>query len=555
MSEINQLITELLASQVKNISNFKSEILTALHVLLNGHFLKYDIENSISSQDGVNLSDISFQNILSRINERTKKRKNNGVYYTPHDVAKYIICNSFINNMFAHNQRTYNLEEGLETLNSLSREKTNVLLYNKTIIDPTCGAGEFLVNAFDLKYLLATIKNRISDKKILDICSTIFGNDIDDESIDITKIRLFFCVASKLKNKKSFVELATILNKQFHSIDFVGNSQKIVDRFDIIIGNPPYIEYGKYNDKKNLHNCFGNVYADVIKNSIDILNENGVLGYVIPLSYTSTARMTEIRNYVIETTSKQFILNFADRPDCLFTGVHQKLNILIAKKGRAPHLMYTSSYKHWYKDERGKLLNGREVWLCTHTSPQFIPKIGNALEESIFRKIHTYTPSNIFDLQSLNGKQLYLNMRACFWIKAFSFNPGSKEYKNFIYSEKYYGFILCLLNSSLFWLYWTIMSDCWHITIKELKGFFVPNNLQSNVDFNILSKKLEMKLEKTKKYIKTKQVDYEYKHKLCKDVIDEIDDALAKVYGLNSEELNYVKLFAIKYRSGGGNDD
>ena len=42
---------------------------------------------------------------------------------------------------------------------------------------------------------------------------------------------------------------------------------------------------------------------------------------------------------------------------------------------------------------------------------------------------------------------------------------------------------------------------------------------------------------------------------ICKDVIDEIDDALAKVYGLNSEELNYVKLFAIKYRSGGGNDD
>ena len=322
-----------------------------------------------------------------------------------------------------------------------------------------------------------------------------------------------------------------------------------------MIGNPPYVEYGKYPQKKKLVNNFGNVYADVIKNSIDILNDNGVMGYIIPLSYTATARMSKIRDYVISNTKKQFILNFADRPDCLFDGVHQKLNILITQKGNGKHKIYTSNYKHWYHEERKQLLNGREVRLCKYIFEQFVPKIGNEIEESIFNKILCTSKNNIYDIQKTNGKELYLNMRACFWVKAFSFNPGSNEYKKFKYDENTYHFVLCLLNSSLFWLYWTIMSDCWHITSKELKMFKIISNKIDDEKFKNLSIELENKLENTKMYVGTKQVDYEYKHKLCKDVIDKIDNELKEVYSLTEEELSYIKLFAIKYRTGGEIND
>lgn len=555
MNKINGNITTLIASQVNNINKHKEEIIKGLHELLNGHYLKYDIENSIYHNNTINLSNDSFQSVLFKINEKTNKQKQNGVYYTPNDVAKYIIYNSFITNSIINNEKTFNIEEGFKLLNSLSKKEIDELLYNKSVIDVTCGTGEFLVNTWEIKYSLATAKSNINDEKIIKITSTIFGNDIDDESIDITKIRLFFNIANKLKNKGSFIKLAQTLNNQFYNIDFISNDKEINNKYDIIIGNPPYVEYRKYTNKAKLKNNFGNVYADVIKNSIDILKENGVLGYIVPLSYTSTTRMTKIRNYVIENTKKQFILNFADRPDCLFTGVHQKLNILIAEKGKEQHKMYTSNYKHWYKDERHNLLNGREVIRCIPYSTQFIPKIGNTIEESIFRKVHTTTPNNIFAIQNEKGNSLFLNMRACFWIKAFSFNPGSKEYKIFNYTNKHYSFMLCLLNSSLFWVYWTMVSDCWHITIKELKGFLIPLEVENNHVFIKLATKLEHKLEKTKKYIGTKQVDYEYKHRLCKDVIDEIDDELAKIYNITNEELNYIKSFALKYRTGGNNDD
>lgn len=553
--ELNKSLTKLVVSKVSDISKFKKEFINGLHILLNGNYVKYDIDNSIYNDKSINISDDSFQKILSNINEKSEKRKSNGVYYTPNDVAKYIICNSIVNRLLFDNKNTHNYEDCIKILSNLSNDKTNQLLYRLKTIDPTCGSGEFLLNTFELKYNIIEKANKINDNNILKISDTIYGNDIDEESTDISKIRLYFYISSKLKNKTSFEKLAKILKTNFYNYDFISESNKINNMFDLIVGNPPYVEYAKYPLKEKLVNDYGNIYADVIRNSIDLLSDKGVLGYIIPLSYTATARMSKIRDYVKENTRKQFILNFADRPDCLFDGVHQKLNILISQKGNTKNRIYTSNYKHWYNEERKQLLNGREVRLSKYSFEQFIPKIGNDIEESIFDKIYTKNKNNIFEIQKISGKELYLNMRACFWIKAFTFNPGSNEYKSFKYSNDIYNFILCLLNSSLFWLYWTIISDCWHITTKELKSFKIPVKNIDIVKFDKLSKKLETKLENTKKYVGTKQVDYEYKHKLCKDVIDEIDDELAEIYDLTQIELDYIKSFAIKYRSGGEIDD
>jgi hypothetical protein len=67
-------------------------------------------------------------------------------------------------------------------------------------------------------------------------------------------------------------------------------------------------------------------------------------------------------------------------------------------------------------------------------------------------------------------------------------------------------------------------------------------------------KNLEMKLNLTKKYIGSKQSDYEYKHRKCIKQIDAIDDELAKLYSFNKKEIFYIKNFAKKYRIGAKND-
>lgn len=66
--------------------------------------------------------------------------------------------------------------------------------------------------------------------------------------------------------------------------------------------------------------------------------------------------------------------------------------------------------------------------------------------------------------------------------------------------------------------------------------------------FTNLYIELEQKLEKTKEHIGSKQVQFEYKHKKCKEVIDKIDKLLANIYHLTNEEHNFVISYKDKYR-------
>lgn len=548
MSSIKNKINKLLFEKIETDFHNDNKLVDALHLLLNGNFIKYDFENVNISLS--NLKSDDFQTEMFKLNEKSSKRKKNGVYYTPNDVSEYIIANSFINFIDNSINKTINYNEIYNTLINYDNEKLNKILFNSKILDPTCGSGEFLLNTFIMKYNLLKETKNVDDENILRITKTLYGNDIDDESTDISKIRLFMYVYSLLENKDYYKKLTKILINNFTNYDFVLDSNKINNKFEIIVGNPPYVEYGKYDGKEKLINKYGNIYADVIKNSIDLLKCGGILGFIVPLSYVATTRMSKIREYVTGKCSKQILLSFADRPDCLFSGVHQKLNVVIFQKNcNKNKKIYVSNYKHWYKEERKELLNGRDVMISNYNL-NFIPKIGNNIEKSIFDKIFTTNKKNLYDIQSQSGESLFLNMRSCFWIKAFSFNPGSSEYKEFKYENVDY--IICLLNSSLFWLYWTMVSDCWHITSKELKHF---RFIDTTNDFEELRKKLEQELEKTKKYVGSKQTEYEYKHKFCKKIIDKIDDKLANIYGLNSMELDYLKNFAIKYRMGGFEDE
>lgn len=549
MYNTQNIINISLVNHIDKHSYYKDEIFDALHVLLNGHYVKYNLEKNISNNDSVLLNHNDFQRIFSNLS-----RKEKGIYYTPKDVADYIISNTVTTNVLDLNH-LLNSDNALDALSKSDPKAIKDIIFKKTFIDPTCGSGEFLVSVANWKIKLSEkAKITLQDKDYLKICETIFGNDIEGESVDIAKMRLFFAIAPFLTNSDSFKNLSLTLNSHFFNHDFILDYKKINYTFDYIIGNPPYVEYSKYSRKSELKTSYGNIYADTIANSFSMLKKGGGLGFLIPISYTSTARMHKIRKKVEENCTKEIILNYADRPDCLFVGAHQKINILITKKGTSKCETYTSNYKHWYKRERKDLINGREIINAGIKFDDFIPKIGNAIEKSIFQKISKSYSSNLNNLQVETGENIYLNMRACFWVKAFSFNPGSKEYKIFAYDKTMKDFVACVLNSTLFWLYWTIVSDCWHLTSKELKGFSVPETLGNSKIFRKLSKQLESKLEKTKVYIGTAQAKYEYKHKLCKKEIDEIDAALAKIYKLTTEELKYVQGFALKYRLGGGID-
>ena len=77
---------------------------------------------------------------------------------------------------------------------------------------------------------------------------------------------------------------------------------------------------------------------------------------------------------------------------------------------------YTSGYKYWYKHERMDLFNNVPIinnpWFV---NTDFIPKISNEVERSIFVKVYNPMKDNgILTKLIDNGQAIYLNMRATF---------------------------------------------------------------------------------------------------------------------------------------------
>ena len=542
---IQKIVLDHISQRYGENITYTNKILSALKNLLKGTYEKYDF--SIVSD--TELKDNLFQDSLAKVNEKESRRKSAGVFYTDSDVTDFMVLNSYIHHVYSSLTSVSSSAHIQKQLIALSDENIRrVLLYS--VFDPTCGAGAFLVSALAQKIKLLK-SDCCNDIPLINIVGTIHGNDIESTSTDITKLRLFFLVVDSFEKELDVTSIAKVISKCFYNVDAVDYKDPIFSKYDIIVGNPPYIEYGKYEG--TITNDYGNVYADVIKNVATMLKSNGVLAFVVPLSYISTARMSSIREFVHSHTGKQILLNFADRPDCLFTGVHQKLTIVLAQNTREIEGIYTSKYNHWYKTERETLFSNLKLERIQIADERYWPKLGDSVGASVYNKILSYKGEEMLSLnKGKNTGSIFINLRACFWMKVFSKDMKSNSYKEYRIDKSKLPFVLCLLNSSLFFLVWTMISDGWHITNKELSFIKIPNRIPKQKKWPLLLAKLENRLETTKEYVGTKQVDYEYKHKLCKDIIDEIDDELKSVYKLSVSELNYIKKFNEKYRISDG---
>ena len=471
----------------------------------------------------------NLQNFLSKINEKESGRKERGIYYTPRDVVGFVVAN-------CSKLPTLN-ETDLGVPSTFSCPQS---FLTKTVYDPTCGTGEFLVEVLEMKLGLLGV-----DSQILKTVGTIRGNDLNPDSVAITKLRLLLCVLSRF-GAKSVVGLSEVLNKNFTTYDYVSTCPA-EDKYDVILGDPPYVEDSKSETTPEVR--YGNIYANVLENSAKQLEENGIMGFVVPLSYVSTSRMKSIRTALSKLVPEQYVLTYSDRPSCLFTSAHQKICLLFGRKIDCKPIYYTSSYNYWYKEERKSLFENVPVVKNEYVSDLFIPKFGSKTDLSIYSKVLSQPKSlpELFD----GSFPVYLNMGAQFWIKAFTEPHGGAGYKVFnCRDEETQKYVMCLLNSSLFWWYWSCISDCWHVTQKELAGFRVPVNFTPEVIE--LADNLEQRLEQTKVYVGTAQIDYEYKHKNCMAEIEKVDDYVNKMYGILETENLYIKDFARRYRTSGG---
>ena len=538
-----------------------------------------ELKHNFFSVTNFEVKNLSPNKILGFLTEKIITKKETGAYYTTFETTDYIVCNSVLPQIIYKwskiNEKLNEYLSSFEISNGITfvekSIKDNILyenfirlekkfnaknhltdvIKNIKIIDISCGSGSFI---FGVVFFLYELKKRLHENISLDF-SNVFGIDIDQEAILIIKSRLL--LERYISNENQLD-----LNLDNFIVGNVFNNKKVnklfKNKFDIVLGNPPYIELRKidYKIDNYITKKCNNIYALFLEKSLYLLNENGHMGMIVPISYISTKRMNPVRGLLREKSKYEFCSSYADRPSCLFNGVHQKLNIILLQKSSSSikKNLYTSSYYHWYKNEKHELFKSIRYTKNNFYNINYYYKIGNSIEKNIISKLIS---SNISLLDNVSKDikakhKVWVNMRLCFWNKSFLSEQKSNEYKQFLFDKQSDAIIFsALINSNLFFFFWECISDAWHITSKDLNNLKIDFSKFTSSDRKKISDQyflFETSIDNNKTYIGSKQTTFAFQHKKDKILIDQLDHFFAKMFKLSKQELFYLRDYQLKYR-------
>jgi hypothetical protein len=134
---------------------------------------------------------------------------------------------------------------------------------------------------------------------------------------------------TNILNKAEYEERFTLWRQShqpFHRfVEFYGIMKK--GGFDVIIGNPPYVEYSTVKQRYSIpqstyktKSC-GNLYAFCMERFAMLSNTASLSGLIVPLSIVCTSRMTPLRQALYSTYSHLWYNNYDTIPSTLFSGI------------------------------------------------------------------------------------------------------------------------------------------------------------------------------------------------------------------------------------------
>ncbi|MCD8141570.1 MAG: N-6 DNA methylase [Planctomycetaceae bacterium] len=305
---------------------------------------KYDFNSDVSVNIlghifEQSISDLDNLRNLVRTADNVSSRQKGGIYYTPPLVTQLMVDRS-IGEWLRERRKSLGFEELpalvesdlrsiVRTKNKIKRnakvakhynawEEYKDILANIKILDPACGSGAFLNAVFDYLYYEGMAVNReltrlsAGQSSLLRwdthiLANNIFGVDLNNESIEITKLSLWLKTANKnekltylddnIINGNSLIDDTSIAGE--HAIDWKAKFPKIQGKFDVILGNPPYIDSelmmaSNVRERKYISKVYntarGNwdIYIAFIEKGMSLLkDETSILSFITPDKWLS----------------------------------------------------------------------------------------------------------------------------------------------------------------------------------------------------------------------------------------------------------------------------
>ena len=309
----------------------EGEALEKVLKILNGKEGYYEYDFSIMPAD---ILGTVYENYLGyklsqsakglKLHKDAEKRKEQGIYYTPTSIVDYIVRNT--------------LKPVLDNCKSVDELK------KIRVLDPACGSGSFLIKALEViveKYKDFSVDvNDFTKFEILQ--ENIYGVDLDQQAVEIAKLNLLInsfgqreilpSLDHNIKNGNSLIsgedkEMEKYFGKDFKNkkpFNWQEEFPEVFSQggFDVIIGNPPYVfTRGNFDDseKKYYSDIYEqtefkiNTYVLFIEKSFNILNKEGVIGFIIPNNWLTLETASRFRKFILEKTSNVQIINIKDK--------------------------------------------------------------------------------------------------------------------------------------------------------------------------------------------------------------------------------------------------
>lgn len=221
--------------------------------------------------------------LISRLYEEFlgEEKQEKGLFYTPSHLAKLLVDECIPLKKF----KDFDLK-------------------NYTILDPACGSGIFLVVAFKRLVQIWRLQNDMSTPDIDDLKSilkNIYGVDKEEQAVRLASFSLSLALCNELNpvkilNQLRFDDLtkSNLVHSDFFECISLENK-----KFDLVIGNPPFIvgglnNYSKLWEFKNekIKIPQGQIALKFLSESFSFLKDSGLVCLIIKSSgllYNSTS--------------------------------------------------------------------------------------------------------------------------------------------------------------------------------------------------------------------------------------------------------------------------